>query len=73
MAVKSSMQGKGYGKSLLKNFLDQLPAKSSVFLEVKHVNFPAINLYLSLGFKNISSRANYYSDGSNALVMCLKK
>ena len=73
MAVKSSMQGNGYGKLLLKSFLDQLPTKSSVFLEVKHVNFPAINLYLSLGFKDISSRANYYSDGSNALVMCLKK
>ena len=73
MAVKSSMQGRGYGKLLLKSFLDQLPTKSSVFLEVKHINFPAINLYLSFGFKNISSRTNYYSDGSDALVMCLKK
>ena len=73
MAVKSSMQGRGYGKLLLKSFLDQLPIKSSVFLEVKHINFPAINLYLSFGFKNISSRTNYYSDGSDALIMCLKK
>ena len=73
MAVKSSMQGRGYGKLLLKSFLDQLPIKSSVFLEVKHINFPAINLYLSVRFKNISSRTNYYSDGSDALVMCLKK
>ena len=73
MAVKSSMQGRGYGKLLLKSFLDQLPTKSSVFLEVKHINFPAINLYHSVGFKNISSRTNYYSDGSDALVMCLKK
>ena len=73
MAVKSSMQGRGYGKLLLKSFLDQLPIKSSVFLEVKHINFPAINLYLSVGFKNISSRTNYYSDGSDALIMCLKK
>ena len=73
IAVKSSMQGRGYGKLLLKSFLDQLPTKSSVFLEVKHINFPAINLYHSVGFKNISSRTNYYSDGSDALVMCLKK
>ena len=73
IAVKSSMQGRGYGKLLLKRFLDQLPIKSSVFLEVKHINFPAINLYLSVGFKNISSRTNYYSDGSDALIMCLKK
>ena len=73
MAVKSSMQGRGYGKLLLKSFLDQLPIKSSVFLEVKHINFPAINLYLSVGFKNISSRTNYYRDGSDAMVMCLKK
>ena len=73
IAVKSSMQGRGYGKLLLKSFLDQLPTKSSVFLEVKHINFPAINLYHSVGFKNICSRTNYYSDGSDALVMCLKK
>ena len=73
MAVKSSMQGRGYGKLLLRSFLDKLPTKSSVFLEVKHINFPAINLYHSVGFKNISSRTNYYSDGSDALVMCLKK
>ena len=73
MAVKSSMQGRGYGKLLLKSFLDQLPIKSSVFLEVKDFNFPAVNLYHSVGFKNISSRTNYYSDGSDALVMCLKK
>ena len=73
MAVKSSIQGRGYGKILLKSFIDQIPIKSSVFLEVKHINFPAINLYHSVGFKNISSRTNYYSDGSDALVMCLKK
>ena len=38
MAVKSSMQGRGYGKLLLKSFLDQLPTKSSVFLEVIYHN-----------------------------------
>ena len=73
MAVKPSMQGKGYGKLLLDYFLDQLPTKSSVFLEVKHGNFPAINLYLDIGFEKISIRTNYYSDGSDALVMRFKK
>ena len=73
MAIKSSRQREGLGLFLLGHVLNQLPIKSSVFLEVKHINFPAINLYLSVGFKNISSRTNYYSDGSDALIMCLKK
>ena len=73
MAVDPSMQCKGYGKKLLDYFFDQLPTYSSVFLEVKHSNFPAISLYLDIGFENIGIRTNYYRDGSDALLMLFKK
>jgi ribosomal-protein-alanine N-acetyltransferase len=72
MAIKPSYQGKGLGKLLLDYLLEHTPSKSSVFLEVKQGNFPAINLYLSFGFEEIGTRHSYYQDGSNALVMCLK-
>ena len=40
-----------------------------VFLEVREGNFPAKNLYNKCGFKDVSVRKNYYSDGENAVVM----
>ena len=58
---------------MLDHFLDQIPAKSSVFLEVKRGNFPAINLYLGAGFEDASIREAYYRDGSDAIVMYLIK
>lgn len=72
MAIKSQSQGKGMGKFLLGYVLDQVPIKSSVFLEVKEGNFNAINLYKSFGFEKINLRGNYYKDGSSALVMYLE-
>ena len=73
MAVEPSFQRMGLGKRLVDHFLDQIPAKSSVFLEVKRGNFPAINLYLEAGFEEIDVRKKYYSDGADAVVMHLKK
>ena len=58
---------------MLDHFLDQIPAKSSVFLEVKRGNFPAINLYLGAGFEDVAIRDAYYRDGSDAIVMCMIK
>ena len=73
MAIDKPYQKKGFGEILLEYFLDTVPKKSSVFLEVKHGNFPAINLYLEAGFKKISIRNSYYSDGSDAIVMRFNK
>ena len=72
MAIESSSQGKGVGRSLLEYVLSQVPTKSSVFLEVKQGNLSAIKLYKSLGFQEISVRSSYYKDGTSALVMCLE-
>ena len=73
MAIDKPYQKKGFGEILLDYFLNTVPKKSSVFLEVKHGNFPAINLYLEAGFKKISTRDRYYSDGSDAIVMKFNK
>ena len=72
IAIKSSCQRQGLGSFLLEHVLNQLPIKSSVFLEVKEGNLSAINLYQRLGFKVISLRKNYYKDGRTALIMHLE-
>ena len=72
MAIKSSRQREGLGSFLLDHVLNQLPIKSSVFLEVKEGNLSAINLYERLGFNVIYLRKNYYKDGRTALIMQLE-
>ena len=59
----------GIGGILLKDFLNDLENISTVFLEVKKSNFPAINLYKKNGFKVFGERKKYYKDGSSALLM----
>ena len=73
MAVDPLLQKMGIGKRLLIHFLDNIPKDSSAYLEVKRGNFPAIKLYLNAGFKDIAIREDYYPDGEDAIVMCLKK
>tara|TARA_B100001250_G_scaffold399478_1_gene408930 strand:- start:3742 stop:4173 length:432 start_codon:yes stop_codon:yes gene_type:complete len=73
MAVDPSVQKTGVGKKLLNHILDNIPKYSSAYLEVKRGNFPAIKLYLNAGFEDIAIREGYYSDGEDAIVMCLKK
>jgi len=69
--VAPEMQNKGIGKELLNYVLDTYYAKnaSSVILEVRESNNRAIHVYEKLGFKKISIRRNYYSNGENALVL----
>lgn len=56
------------------NLLDFLISKSgncSIFLEVRENNFAAINLYEKKGFKKVGLRKDYYSKGTNGIVMKL--
>tara|TARA_B110000003_G_scaffold175805_1_gene175294 strand:+ start:1597 stop:2046 length:450 start_codon:yes stop_codon:yes gene_type:complete len=69
LAVSKNEQNKGIGSHLLIFFLKKIPTNSSVFLEVKESNFPAISLYNKLGFIKQSVRKSYYTDGSNALAL----
>ena len=68
--VAPAFRRQGLAKQLLKRIELILKDKTQkIFLEVRESNFPAISLYKSAGFKQISVRKKYYSDGENALVM----
>ncbi len=70
VVVRSEERKKGYGKLLLQHLLSTLKGVAEkVFLEVRESNVPAIALYKSCGFSEISVRKKYYSDGENALVL----
>ena len=71
MAVTHLFHSKGIGRLLINHMIKKLPMQSSIFLEVKKGNFPAINLYSSIGFKQIGLRRNYYQDGKDAILMHL--
>ena len=67
--VLPQRQQEGIGSILLTKILKNLTRNSSVFLEVKKSNFPAINLYKKHGFNIFGIRNNYYKDGASALLM----
>ncbi len=66
--VLEEFRKKGVARELIKRAIEQLGDIKKFFLEVRESNIPAINLYKSLGFKQISIRKKYYFDGENALV-----
>lgn len=67
IAVAPSVQGKGYGRILLKQLLQQalINHVDDIFLEVRASNTAAIGLYQSSGFVQIDVRKNYYPVNSN--------
>ena len=69
IAIDIPFQHKGYGEQLLSYFLDQFNEDSSIHLEVRKSNFPAINLYLKFGFHETGARKGYYADGEDAIIM----
>jgi ribosomal-protein-alanine N-acetyltransferase len=73
IAVRQSHQGRGLGRALLVDLMDEAQRRGvrELFLEVRADNEPAIALYQSLGFREIDRRAGYYQpDGVDAIVMC---
>jgi len=73
IAIRKDRWGKGYGKRLMTFLIDYLRGKAERFLlDVRRSNIRAIRLYQSLGFKIVSERKRYYSDGENALQMVLE-
>lgn len=74
IAVLKSEQNKGIAKKLLHFVCDCLKQRNinKIMLEVSDINTPAINLYKSVGFKQIYIREKYYEDNSNALIFSLK-
>ena len=76
VAVNEKFRGRGYGKALLKE-LEEYGKKKGVetyFLEVRESNSIARKLYLSLGFREIGIRKNFYEKPvENAIVMSKAK
>lgn len=71
VAVAADQQGRGLARTLLRQLLAGADASgvTHTFLEVRADNAPALGLYASLGFEEISRRPRYYADGSDAVIM----
>lgn len=59
MCVFDSFQGKGYGKLIIENLIDNRQ-KKILHLTVDKNNFRAINLYLNYGFKIYSQTSSIF-------------
>lgn len=76
ICIAPSEQGKGLGKKLLTQFIEQTRAKGAVkiWLEVRAKNITAQMLYINAGFIESSRRTGYYPSASgfgyeDAIVM----
>ncbi len=72
LAVNPKYRRQGIGKGLVQALIEQLNenAVSSLTLEVRASNTPAISLYHSLGFNQAGRRPNYYaSPREDALIL----
>ena len=72
IAVLPDFRGQGIAQSMLAELESWAKAKGAteVILEVDTKNESAIRLYEYAGYEKISTRANYYGLGVDALVMC---
>jgi [ribosomal protein S18]-alanine N-acetyltransferase len=73
VAVRPDARRRGLGRALLRDVIDDARARgaTSMFLEVRRSNAPALALYRGLGFYAFNVRRAYYSDGEDAIEMAL--
>jgi ribosomal-protein-alanine N-acetyltransferase len=71
VAVAPSEQRHGYGAMMLRDAIGIARSRDCrrVVLEVRPSNRAAVTLYGKFGFKTITRRPRYYSDGEDAEVM----
>jgi ribosomal-protein-alanine N-acetyltransferase len=71
IAVRNDQQGRGVARKLLARLVDAASAQGSthMILEVRADNLRGIDVYKRAGFERISTRAGYYPDGVDALIM----
>lgn len=71
LAVLPEFQGRGIGKRLLVEMIQRakLRGASSMILEVRVSNVPALHIYQKFGFKIIGRMKRYYASGEDALTM----
>jgi len=75
VAVSVKHRGKGYGSALMKELQNRGLEKDvgKYFLEVRQSNVIALNLYLSVGFKKIGIRKNFYERPAEDAVIMSKE
>lgn len=73
VAVAEAAQGRGTGRRLLRTLIAEARRRGAeqVMLEVRIDNAGAQHLYRSEGFDAVHTRARYYPDGGDALIMRL--
>ncbi|MEM0021379.1 MAG: ribosomal protein S18-alanine N-acetyltransferase [Fervidicoccaceae archaeon] len=71
IAISPNHRGKGIGRMLMEAVEKEMKERGvrKIKLEVSNLNFKARRLYEKLGYREISRIRNYYSDGSDAIVM----
>ena len=71
IATKESFKKQGFATILIGDLLEKAKANKieQVYLEVKTTNARAIRFYEKNGFIGVTTRKNYYKDGSDALLM----
>lgn len=71
VAVKEKFKRQKIATNLLKTMEETLIKQGSktFYLEVRKSNAPAINLYKSLGYKEVYVRKNYYENLEDAIIM----
>ena len=71
LTVSPKYRRQGIGRALLDQMIAWAKIRKSpaIFLEVREGNVEASPLYESAGFQPISMRSNYYSLGTNAVIM----
>jgi ribosomal-protein-alanine N-acetyltransferase len=72
IAVAEEARRRGIGRALMLEAADEGRRRGArlATLEVRRSNYPAIELYRTLGYRQIGIRPNYYADeGEDAIVM----
>jgi ribosomal-protein-alanine N-acetyltransferase len=70
--VAPEYRRRGIAKEIMNGLINFAEKRGkNITLEVRKSNCNAIDLYTGLGFKKISERKRYYSDGEDAWIMCL--
>ena len=75
MAVKKCRQGQGIGKMLVEELIKRVTETgvTTLHLEVRESNAPAISLYEKLGFVQQGIRRNYYEAPTEDGIMMVKR
>lgn len=74
IVTKKDKRNQGFAKFLLNELINISQEKNctSITLEVRENNLPAIHLYELFNFKEVGRRKNYYRNGDTAILMTLK-